>query len=234
MTAIALQTLSFAWPKQPAVIDIASLQIERGERVFLKGASGSGKSTLLALIAGVLRPAPGSQIDVLGTALHSLRSGSLDQFRADHLGFVFQLFNLLPYLSVLENVLLPARFSPARRRKALRTHDNLEQAGLSLLGALGLSPTLARRDVLALSVGQQQRVALARALLGEPELIICDEPTSAIDMPQRDAFMKTLIEQVERTGASLLCVSHDPGLEHFFTRTIALAQLNRASATEAI
>ncbi len=235
MTAVAIQQLQFTWPgtrqEGPAkpVINIANFALAKGEKCFLKGASGSGKSTLLQLIAGVLVPSAG-EITVLGQPLSRLSAGKRDQFRADHLGFVFQLFNLLGFLSVADNVLLPCRFSALRANRALTQGTSLAHAAVNLLAALGLDAQLSRQAASRLSVGQQQRVALARALLGAPGLIICDEPTSAIDVEHRARFMQLLLAQVEKTGAALLFVSHDPALERYFDRTVHLSEINQAQS----
>lgn len=238
MTAVAIQNLQFAWPnsskmtgakgKPAPVIQIANFSLAKGERLFLKGASGSGKSTLLQLIAGVLQPSAG-EIIVLGQPLSALSAGKRDQFRADHLGFVFQLFNLLGFLSVRDNVLLPCRFSKLRAQRALEQGASLADAATQLLAALGLPSAVCDQAVSRLSVGQQQRVALARALLGVPGLIICDEPTSAIDVEYRDRFMQLLLAQVKKSGAALLFVSHDPTLERYFDRTVHLSDINAAT-----
>jgi putative ABC transport system ATP-binding protein len=230
MTAVAIRDLQFTWPntRQPTLV-IERFELARGEKVFLKGASGSGKSTLMQLIAGVLTPSQG-QLSVLGNPLSAMRSSQRDQFRADHLGFVFQLFNLLPFLSIEDNVLLPCRFSKARAARALALGQSLRGGAQNLLSALGLPQAQWRKSVAQLSVGQQQRVALARALLGAPELVICDEPTSAIDATLRDSFMRLLIAQIESTGASLLFVSHDPSLERYFDRSVALSAINQVAS----
>ena len=221
------------------ILKIANFTLAKGEKLFLKGASGSGKSTLLQLIAGVLVPTKG-EITVLDQPLSRLSSGKRDQFRADHLGFVFQLFNLLGFLNVVDNVLLPCRFSKLRTQRAL-TQDtsgvemfcqgktSLTDAATTLLTALGLPSSVREQTVSRLSVGQQQRVALARALLGAPGLIICDEPTSAIDVEHRERFMQLLLAQVEKSGAALLFVSHDPSLERYFDRTVHLADINQVA-----
>jgi putative ABC transport system ATP-binding protein len=233
MDALSLNTVHYRWPGQshPALI-IDQWQIKRGERVFLSGASGSGKSTLLQLIAGVLK-ADSGELRVLQQDLCAFSQAQRDAFRATHLGFVFQMFNLLPYLSVAENVLLPTHFSTARKQRS-QAQGSAQKNASKLLAALGIE-ALEKRAVQTLSVGQQQRVALARALIGEPELIICDEPTSAIDAPQRDAFMQLLLDQVQRTKATLLFVSHDPSLARYFDTHVQLSQINRAaqSASEA-
>jgi putative ABC transport system ATP-binding protein len=227
--ALCLQQIQFSWPgaKVPS-LDIPEWHVGLGEKVFLSGESGSGKSTLLQLIAGVYACEQGS-IEVLGQNLRALSQSRRDDFRATHLGFVFQMFNLLPFLSVTDNVLLPTRFSRVRRNRAAEHHlGQPKKAAFELLNALDIA-TLEHRPVGTLSVGQQQRVALARALIGEPELIICDEPTSAIDMPQRDAFMHLLMKQVERTGATLIFVSHDPSLASYFDSHVRLNDINKAS-----
>ncbi len=234
MTAVAIQKLQFSWPggspscPAPLILNIANFTLERGEKLFLKGASGSGKSTLLQLIAGVLQPCAG-EITVLGQTISKLAAGKRDQFRADHLGFVFQLFNLLGFLNVLDNVLLPCRFSSLRAHRALTQGTSPTHAATNLLTALGLPTNAQQKAVSRLSVGQQQRVALARALLGAPGLIICDEPTSAIDLEHRERFMQLLLAQVERSGAALLFVSHDPTLERYFDRTVHIADINAAA-----
>ena len=226
--AVELRDLRFAWPKGPAVLDIAAFQIARGEKVFLRGASGSGKSTLLGLIGGVLQPRQGS-VQVLGTELAGLRSGARDRFRGRHIGFVFQMFNLIPYLSVVDNVLLPVRFTP-KRGAAFPSAAALRADALRLLAALGLNDAgLQRRTVIELSIGQQQRVAAARALLGSPELIIADEPTSSLDYDARADFLNLLMQECARSGATLLFVSHDISLGALFDRSVALSDINRAA-----
>jgi putative ABC transport system ATP-binding protein len=227
MQAISLNQVQFSWPgASTPTLWIPKWSISLGAKVFLSGASGSGKSTLLQLIAGVFRCDQGS-LEILGQDLNLLSQSKRDAFRAANLGFVFQLFNLLPFLSVRENVLLPTQFSAARKSQAEALHQgNAQAAAQALLEALAIGD-LATRAVGALSVGQQQRVALARALIGEPRVIICDEPTSAIDTPQRDAFMRLLIDQVQRTGATLIFVSHDPSLASYFDQHVRLSDLNQ-------
>jgi putative ABC transport system ATP-binding protein len=228
---IQLDAVTFAWPGQSRLLDIHSFALHRGERVFLKGPSGSGKTTLLGLLGGVLLPDSGS-IKLLGKSLPELSAAGRDRFRADHTGYIFQMFNLLPYLSLVENVTLPCRFSAVRRARALARSESLEQAALDLLAGLGLSdPQLLRRTVTELSIGQQQRVAAARALIGNPELVIADEPTSALDADSREAFLQLLFAECERGGSSLLFVSHDSSLEPLFDRALSLKDINRAATT---
>ena len=220
--AIELEQVKFRWPGGPALLDIPRLQVMRGERVFLRGPSGSGKSTLLGLIGGVLAPDAGT-VRVLGQSLGEMSAAARDQFRGNHVGFVFQMFNLIPYLSVRENVLLALRFSPPR---AARVADREAEAG-RLLAALGLDdPALIDRPVTRLSIGQQQRVAAARALLGRPEILVADEPTSALDHEARQAFLQLLLGECAAHGITLLFVSHDPTLGAAFDRQLSLADIN--------
>ena len=200
-----------------------------GERVFIHGPSGSGKSTLLALLGGVLIPERGS-VQVLGTELSSLPPARRDRFRGDHVGFVFQLFNLVPYLSVLENVVLPCRFSARRRGRAIDAGGSVHAEAVRLLSHLDLEPSLLARQVTDLSVGQQQRVAAARALLGRPEIVVADEPTSALDANRQESFLRLLLQECAAAGATLLFVSHDRRLAVQFTREIDLEAVNSAHA----
>ncbi|MBF0238418.1 MAG: ABC transporter ATP-binding protein [SAR324 cluster bacterium] len=227
---IQLQNIQFYWkdPEQPT-LDIPQFDIEREERIFIKGPSGSGKTTLLGLIGGVLQPQSG-EITVLGQKLNELRGSRRDTFRAAHIGFIFQMFNLLPYLSVVENVLLSSRFSQNRKTRAITRSGNLVGEAERLLADLGLTgDKLLATPVTELSVGQQQRVAVARALLGSPEILIADEPTSALDADTRLAFLKLLFEECQQSKTTLIFVSHDSSLASQFDRTVILADLNRAA-----
>lgn len=225
MPVLQLDAIRFGWGDQ-VLLDIPWLTLAAGERVFLHGPSGSGKSTLLNLLAGTLAPQAG-RIVLGGEDLTALPARKRDRARSDHLGFVFQQFNLLPFLSVRENVLLPCRFSRRRHARALAADGSLEAAAARLLGALGLSGDLLARRADTLSVGQQQRVAAARALVGEPEVVMADEPTSALDADAREDFMRLLFAECARTHAALLFVSHDRGLEAGFERVLGLPALNR-------
>ena len=226
---IEIANLSFAWKKQAQpVLNIESLQISRGERVFLRGPSGSGKSTLLNLLAGVTLPQSGV-LKVLGQNMSALRSAQRDHFRAHHIGFIFQMFNLIPYLSVVENVTLPCRFSDKRKHKVLAQAESLEQEAIRLLDHLDMAQdNVLHTPVNELSVGQQQRVAAARALIGSPELVIADEPTSSLDADRRSAFIELLFRECDSAHATLIFVSHDNSLQAPFERTIEFEQLNNA------
>jgi putative ABC transport system ATP-binding protein len=218
--AIEIENLQFAWPGRAPLLRIESLRILRGERVFLKGPSGSGKSTLLGLIGGVLTPNSGV-VRLIGTSLGELGAGSRDEFRGNHVGFIFQMFNLIPYLSVRANALLPFKFSPERRKKV--APEEREKEVLRLLSALGLSGTeLMHRPVTDLSIGQQQRVAAVRALIGRPDILVADEPTSALDTETREEFLQLLMRESSACGATLLFVSHDPTLAAQFDRVLSM------------
>jgi len=225
---IDLSNLGFAWPGQPELLDIPHFQLQPGESLFLKGPSGSGKTTLLGLLGGVQQPDRG-RVSLLGTDLGKLSSSARDHFRVDHTGYIFQQFNLLPFLPVLENVLLSCRFSTTRAQRASKRHGSIEQAATQLLGHLGIRSELLSRRADSLSIGQQQRVAAARALIGQPELVIADEPTSALDSDSREAFIQLLFAECREAGSSLLFVSHDQSLAPLFDRCVSLDELNRAS-----
>lgn len=226
---IEIEDLRFSWsPKLAPILDIDHLEIYRGERVFIEGPSGSGKSTLLNLLAGVLVPQHG-EIRVLDGALTALGSGERDRLRADHIGFIFQMFNLIPYLTIIENVTLPCRFSRKRLKKAIARGGVLTTEANRLLQVLNLAdPELLRRPVNELSVGQQQRVAAARALIGSPEIVIADEPTSSLDAAHREAFIELLFQECAQTGTTLIFVSHDSSLARSFDRRLALHRINNA------
>lgn len=228
-TALALSELIFRWPRQSApCLDIPEFTVAAGERVFLHGPSGSGKSTLLGILGGVALPAAG-RVTLLGQRLDALSSPARDRFRADHIGFIFQQFNLLPWLSALDNVLLPCTFSA---RRAARAGD-AQATARQLFTHLDLAPELWKRPAAELSVGQQQRVAAARALIGRPEIILADEPTSALDAPRQQRFVDLLLAETQAAGAALLFVSHDARLAAHFDRRVALAEINRSAGAAA-
>jgi putative ABC transport system ATP-binding protein len=221
--AVSLANVEFAWPGGSPLLRIDALKICAGERVFLFGDSGSGKSTLLGLVAGIHLPVRG-RVTVLGHDTRALSGSARDRLRGAQMGFVFQQFNLINYLSVLDNVVLPLAFSAARRQRLGGLEAGRREAR-GLLSRLGLEEALAARTPAQLSVGQQQRVAVARALLGAPALVICDEPTSALDKDARDSFLAVLTEQCARVQATLLFVSHDRDLAAHFSRHIDMRAL---------
>ena len=226
MTALRITDLVFRWPRQAQnCLEIPRLELAAGERVFLHGPSGSGKSTLLGLLGGVSLPQAGA-IELLGTDITRLGSRDRDSFRADHIGFLFQQFNLLPWLSALDNVLLPCTFS-ARRRERAGAAPRVDAE--RMLRHLDLDPASWRKPAGELSVGQQQRVAAARALIGRPEILIADEPTSALDAERQQIFIDLLLQESAAVGATLVFVSHDRRLAGHFDRVVALDDINRVA-----
>ncbi|MDR2055317.1 MAG: ABC transporter ATP-binding protein [Desulfovibrio sp.] len=227
--AVLLDDVVFSWPnrRRPA-LDIPSFRVQPGEHIFIAGPSGSGKSTLLGLIAGILSPQSG-RVSVNGVCLNDLGGAKRDAFRGDHIGFIFQQFNLIPYLSILENVLIPCRFSSLRCVRAGTQAGSPVQAAQNLLERLDMSARLWSRKVNQLSVGQQQRVAAARALIGAPSVLIADEPTSSLDADRRKAFLRLLLRECGETRSTLLFVSHDQSLAEDFSATVFLPELNKAA-----
>lgn len=216
--AVQLEDVSFDFGQNQNLFQGLNFQIAAQEKVFVQGSSGSGKSTLLGLLGGVLQPTKG-KIFLLGSELTQMSMSSRDRFRADHLGIVFQLFNLLPYLSVLENTTLPCLFSNTRAQRA----GDVDTEARRLLNRLDLEQNLLQRPVTELSVGQQQRVAVARALIGQPEILIADEPTSALDADMRRQFIDLLLQESKDT--TVVFVSHDASLAPYFDRMITMSQL---------
>lgn len=219
-----IENLVYRYPgKQNVnVLNIPRWQIQQGEKVFLQGPSGSGKTTLLNLIAGVTRASAGT-LEVLGTDLARLGGRKRDHFRATHIGVVFQQFNLIPYLSVLDNLLIAAHLGGTPKATAMVRAN-------SLFDALELPPRLLKEQPGHLSSGQQQRVAIARALVSAPQLLIADEPTSALDSELRDSFVHLLLTLAAKWQSTLIFVSHDNQLAHHFQRTVMLTEINRAEA----
>lgn len=231
---IQIENLAFRYPKVDSVcLDIQELHAEAGDRIFIYGPSGSGKSTLLGLLGGVLTPERGT-ISLLGHELTTMTPSARDRLRADHIGFVFQQFNLIPYLSVTDNVLLSCRFSARRHSCAVGSGNTLHEEAARLLDHLDIASELRHRPVTQLSVGQQQRVAAARALIGRPEIVIADEPTSALDAERQIAFLELLSRECIAANATLLFVSHDRRLASGFIREIALPSLNRAQTSQEV
>ena len=221
---IAMTGVSFAWPGERSFrLTIDEFSLRQGTRTLLLGPSGSGKSTLLSLLCGITQPDRGS-IELLGADLTALSSAARDRFRAEHIGIIFQMFNLLPYGSALDNVLLPLSFAAGRRAR-VRGRGNEREAAEKLLRALGIEGELLSGSTAQLSVGQQQRVAAARALIGAPEIIVAAEPPSALDSAREDAFLSLLFDQVEAAGSTLIMVSHDKSLAPRFDQALDLTDL---------
>jgi putative ABC transport system ATP-binding protein len=222
---IKMSGVRFTWPgPRGFCLAVDDFVLPARERVLLVGPSGSGKSTFLSLLTGIIAPSAG-QLDVLGTDIAKLSNSARDRFRAEHIGIIFQMFNLLPYGSVTDNVVLPLSFATARQKRAME-HGSVENEARRLLGSLGLdAPDFEGVAASSLSVGQQQRVAAARALIGRPELIIADEPTSALDRDRQQAFLDLLFAEVEAAGSTLIMVSHDESLGKRFDRVIRLGDI---------
>lgn len=215
--AIELTEVCFRWQRKlPPVLSIPEFTVPRGRRVFLYGPSGSGKTTLLNLLTGINVPQAGA-VQILDTPLHDLSGRKRDRFRARHIGIIFQQFNLIPYLSVTDNVRLA-------RQLAGHRHTSQEQFA-EIFSALGLEEDLWHRSSHALSVGQQQRVAVARALINRPELLIADEPTSALDSDHRDDFLQLLMQAATERGSTIVFVSHDKALQHHFDDQLDIRDL---------
>ncbi len=230
---LAVKDLSFGWPRGPTILDVPSFGVAAGEAVFLHGPSGCGKSSLLSLMAGVLLPRTG-QVSLLARNWADLRQVARDRYRVDHVGYLFQQFNLLPYLRVLDNVLIPCRLSTRRRDAAIARSGSVRADAQAWLTGMGLAPSLWQRPALTLSVGQQQRVAAARALIGGPALVIADEPTSALDEERREAFVDLLLSACAEASSALVFVSHDRRLATRFPREVLLPAINRARPPEAM
>ena len=227
---VHLTDVSFSWPNQTGsqpLLAIDHFSLSKQDTLFIHGASGSGKTTFLNLLAGVLLADKG-KVEVLQQDYCQQSSAKRDRFRSDHIGFIFQQFNLLPYLSVIENVTLPCAFSKLRRQKILARNTTPEQEAMRLLKALGLSEDVGLRSVQHVSVGQSQRVAAARALMGSPELLIADEPMSSIDADNQQRFLQLLFSECKRAGITLVLVSHDMRLADLFDQRISMQDLNSA------
>ncbi|RIK90818.1 MAG: ABC transporter [Burkholderiales bacterium] len=193
------------------ILDDLSFTVAAGETVAITGASGSGKSTLLGLLAGLDLPSEGS-VTVFGQSLFALDEDGRAAWRARHLGFVFQSFQLLPQMTALENVMLPLELA-GERRAAARARELLERVGLG--DRLGHYPK-------TLSGGEQQRVALARAFAPDPKLLFADEPTGSLDAATGARVIDLLFELNREAGATLLLVTHDPELAARCARRLTL------------
>ena len=218
---IRLDSVRFYWSKNKDFkIFIPELKISEGEKVLLLGESGSGKTTLLSLVSGFLSPISGD-IYLNEKNINSLSARSRDQYRSDNIGIIFQQFNLLPYANVIDNIILPLYFSKVRASKII----NQKETAINLCKSLRLPDTVTRMQANNLSVGQQQRVAVARALIGNPSLVIADEPTSSLDSDAQNIFLDLMFAQIEKNNSTLLMVSHDTSLSSYFDRVIDINEI---------
>ena len=218
--ALSISDLAFQFDAETGpILRIKSWQVDRGKQVFLQGASGSGKSSLLTLLAGLQLPTMG-EVRVLGTTISNLSNHERDRFRALNIGVVFQQFNLIPYLSVMDNILLAAKFGETEG-------SSVRQRATELLSRVNLKAELFERKSVDLSVGQQQRVAIVRALINYPALLLVDEPTSALDKANRDSFLTLLLEVLAENNCAMVFVSHDSDIGKHFLNRIELSELNQ-------
>ena len=218
---IKIDSVRFYWSKKSNFkIFVPNLEIKKGEKVLLLGESGSGKTTLLSLMCGFLNPLSGN-ISINGNTINQLSSKTRDEYRADNIGIIFQQFNLLPYANVVDNVLLPLYFSKVRSNNV----SNKKEKVIELFKQLRLPDDIAQFRASSLSMGQQQRVAVARALIGNPSLIIADEPTSSLDADAQKIFLNLMFEQISENNSTLLMVSHDKSLSNQFDRLIDINEI---------
>ena len=228
--AVALQGVKKSFPLgrdgQLEVLNISQLTIPAGRTTVLKGLSGSGKTTLLNLIAGISVPSAG-KVWVLNTDIFALPEPQRDRFRAQHIGYIFQTFNLLAPFTALENVLLSMRFSPAIPKGEQR------QRAEALLSQLGLSIRLTHKPH-QLSRGEQQRVVMARALANNPSLLLADEPCASLDGRTAKVVLESLLAICHQAHKTLLMVSHDAMVIDAADRALDMSEINHAMGMEPI
>ena len=214
---IEIKDLRFQYGEGDFCLDIPHLQVNAGERVAVVGPSGSGKTTLLNLIAGIARPQSG-QIITGAIDLSALDDGAIRDFRIETIGLVFQEFELLEYLDVLDNVLLPYRIN-----SSLRLDAAVMQRARELLTSVGIGDMLDRRPD-KLSQGEKQRAAVCRALLVKPALLLADEPTGNLDVMNKDRVLDILLDYASDNNATLVTVTHDRDLLDRFERIVDFKQ----------
>ena len=210
---IRLEQLAFAYADGPFRLEVPELRVAPGERVAVVGPSGSGKTTLLRLIAGIVTPDAGWAV-VRDVEVSALPDAARRRFRRRHVGLVFQEFELLEYLSVLDNVLLPYRIHPV-----LRLDREVRERAESIAERVGIVDYLHHRPA-ALSHGERQRVAVCRALVTRPPLLLADEPTGNLDPTNKDRVLENLLECAAAEGATVLTVTHDHDLLPRFGRVV--------------
>ena len=223
-TSISVSNLQFSYERAFAdpILRIDNWRLDSEETVFVQGPSGSGKSTFLNLLCGILNVSQG-EISIFDERLDQLSTRARDRFRANNIGYVFQQFNLIPYLDVLDNIRLAQSFG----RTTSEGDENIEQ----LLDSLNIERQHWNKPARSLSIGQQQRVAIARAFVNQPRLLIVDEPTSSLDQKNRDDFIALLMEKTQQTKAALVFVSHDQSLSRHFHRVDSMCDINALSKT---
>jgi putative ABC transport system ATP-binding protein len=221
---IQISELNFSYSSNKPVLVIPEFSVNKGETLFVYGPSGCGKTTFLEILCGILQPESG-ELNFLDKAFSTLSLSERDQMRADHIGYVFQSHNLIPYLTARQNIELPCWLSAVKKSRLKKSL--LEEVNF-LAERLGVSEVIDKR-VTELSLGQSQRVAVARALMGSPELILADEPTSALDFDHKQKFLQLLFELSKLVQTTVVFVSHDQTLLPQFSRSVSLPEINQRS-----
>lgn len=215
-SGVLITDLHFEYPGSSFGIALRQLELGAGETLAILGPSGCGKSTLLRLIAGLLPPNAG-KVSIGGSDIHSLNREGLRDFRLKQIGLVFQDFALLDYLTVSENILLPAKLGGF-------FNDEVTSRVQSLMDQLGIRDH-EKKITRMLSQGERQRVAIARALAHEPSLVLADEPTASLDAARRDRVAAMLVSYAKERGAPLIMVTHDAALKDRFDRVVDFQEL---------
>ena len=217
--SISINNLSFAYAGSEGFgLQIPELTLSCGQTYLLLGQSGSGKTTLMSLLAGTLRP-QGGALQLAGRDMADISPSQMDRFRGEHIGFIFQTLNLIPWLSARDNIALGLAFAPARRaRLTADTQSEIE----ALVARLNIEADSLNKPAGELSIGQQQRVAAARALIGAPDIILADEPSSALDEANTKDFFELLLSGLDRSRQTLLVVSHDTRISSFFDHVLSV------------
>lgn len=202
-------------------VAVPHLDLAIGQTYLLLGPSGSGKSTMLNLLSGILRPDRG-RLEVAGQDVSNISAAHMDRFRGEHIGFIFQTLNLIPWLSTRDNIALGLAFAPQRRQ---RVAGDRTEAIAGLAKQMNIDNALLASPAGQLSIGQQQRVAAARALIGAPDIILADEPSSALDDANTKVFFDLLLAGLDKSRQTLLVVSHDERLVAHFDHVLSVTDI---------